>query len=188
MKTTTTIQQADEEIYRSKVNYLTLFYYSVLIFLVYLRKIHGLFSTTSSVLIFIALLLINAWITLTYTRITKTQIENINVFNYALFKRKSVTLLSRIVLVEVLSVDTKFNYIQQMKIYVKEEDFIKKRERKAITIPYSSATEIESFVKYAVEQQIPVKISIDQRHWKDRELLTPYHTYNDVAHWAAKNP
>jgi hypothetical protein len=176
---TTTIQQAEEEIYRSKVNYLTLFYSSVLILLVYLRKIHGLFSTTTSILIFIALLLVNAWITLTYTRITKTQIEYINVFNYALFKRKSITLLSRIFLVEVLSVDTNFNYIQQMKIYLKEEDFIKKRERKAITIPYSSATEIESFIKYAVEQKIPVKISIDKRHWKDRERLTPYHTYND---------
>ena len=175
---TTTIQQAEEEIYRSKVNYLTLFYYSVLILLSYVRKTQDLFSTTRSVFIFIALLLGNAWLTLTYSRITKTQIECINVFNNALFKRKSITLLSRIFLVEVLSIDTNFTYKQQMNIYLNEKDFIKKRERKAITIAYSSATEIESFIKYAVEQKIPVKISIDKRHWKDRERLTLYHTYN----------
>jgi hypothetical protein len=46
--------------------------------LAYIRKTHDLFSTTSSILIFIALLLVNAWITLTYTRITKTQIEKID--------------------------------------------------------------------------------------------------------------
>jgi hypothetical protein len=72
---TTTIQQAEEEIYRSKVNYLTLFYYSVLILLSYVRKTQDLFSTTRSVLIFITLPLGNAWLTLTYSRITKTQIE-----------------------------------------------------------------------------------------------------------------
>lgn len=47
-----------------------------------------------------------------------------------------------------------------------------------MAIAYESATEIESFIKFAYEQNIPLKIDIDKRYWKDRELLLKYHTFN----------
>jgi hypothetical protein len=118
------------------------------------------------------------WLFLSYTRITKSQIEQVRVFNYLLFKHKSTTPLSQVFLIEVIGEDSKFNYKQQVNIYLSENDFKKKKENKAMTIGYESATEIESFIKFAFEQKIPLKIDIDKRYWKDRERLMKYNTYN----------
>ena len=170
-------QQDIEEIYRSKTNYLLMLYHTFLIFITFLRKPES-FTIHTNILIFCLIMFIYYWLFLSYTRITKSQIEQVRVFNYLLFKHKSTTPLSQVFLIEVIGEDSKFNYKQQVNIYLSEKDFKKKKESKAMTIAYESATEIESFIKFAFEQKIPLKIDIDKRYWKDRERLLPYHTYN----------
>ncbi|MFM7006958.1 MAG: hypothetical protein ACKOWX_06855 [Flavobacteriales bacterium] len=95
-----------------------------------------------------------------------------------MFKHKSITPLSQVFLIEVIGEDSKFNYKQQVNIYLSENDFKKKKDRKAIVITYKSAKEIESIIKFAFEQKIPLKIDIDKRYWQDRERLIKYHTFN----------
>lgn len=166
-----------EEIYRSKTNYLLMLFHTFLIFITFLRKPESV-TVHTNILIFCLLMIVYFWLFLSYTRITKSQIEQIRVLNYLFFKRKSITPLSQVFLIEVEGEDSKFNYKQQVNIYLDEMDFKKKKESKAIIITYKSAREIESIIRFAYEQNIPLKIDINKRYWKDRELLLKYHTYN----------
>ena len=170
-------QQDIEEIYRSKTNYLMMFYHTFLIFITFLRKPES-FTNHTNILIFCLIMIGYYWLFLSYTRITKSQIEQVRVFNYLLFKHKSTTPLSQVFLIEVIGEDSKFNYKQQVNIYLDEMDFKKKKESKAIIITYKSAREIELIIRFAYEQNIPLKIDIDKRYWQDRERLLPYHTYH----------
>ena len=122
-------QQDIEEIYRSKTNYLLMLYHTFLIFITFLRKPES-FTIHTNILIFCLIMFIYYWLFLSYTRITKSQIEQVRVFNYLLFKHKSTTPLSQVFLIEVIGEDCKFNYKQQVNIYLSEKDFKKKKESK----------------------------------------------------------